>query len=65
MIKLPFGRKPKEDIPHRPSTAFALYCREELERLHDSGEPFDEARFAAAVDLAESRLKALDEEDKA
>lgn len=65
MIRLPFSRRPKDDSPQGPSTAFARYCREELERLRDSGQAFDEERFAAAVELAQSRLKALDEEDKA
>ena len=44
---------------------FADYCREELERLRDSGGAFDEEEFRAAVDLAIGRLEALENEEKA
>jgi hypothetical protein len=60
MIKLPFGRKPSEQVSDRPSRAFADYCREELERARDSGDGFDEQRFRAAMELALERLRALE-----
>jgi len=65
MLKLPFARKPKDEDAERSSVAFADYCREELERLRDSGGAFDEEEFRAAVDLAIGRLEALENEEKA
>lgn len=64
MMKLPFSRTPKDGEGHRPCVAFSDYCREEFERLRDSGDPFAEDEFQAAVDLALSRLQALEEEGK-
>jgi hypothetical protein len=58
MIKLPFSRKSKDDLDERPVETFTRYCDDERERLRDAGEPFDEARFQAAVDLALARLQA-------
>lgn len=63
MIKLSFGRKPRETAAVRPSSGFADYCRDELERLKDSGESFDQAEFQAAVELALERLDALESEE--
>jgi hypothetical protein len=62
MIRLPFTRKTKDEARPSPATAFAAWCREEEERRRDSGEGFDEAAFRAAVDLAVSRLKAVERE---
>lgn len=65
MIRLPFSRKPKDEGPESPSSAFSAWCREELERRSDAGDAFDEARFRAAMDLAVSRLKTLERGDGA
>jgi len=64
MMKLPFGRKPRESDPEPSSAAFAAYCDEERERLRDAGEPFDEARFQAAVNLVVGRLKGIEREER-
>ena len=64
MMKLPFSRKQKDGDAHRPCVAFAEYCREEIERLRDSGDSFAEDEFQAAVDLALTRLRAFEEEEK-
>jgi hypothetical protein len=65
MIKIPFSRQSGDDSSSRPSASFADYCREELERLRDSGTEFDEARFRAAVDLTVRRLQSMEGEVKA
>lgn len=65
MIKLPFSRQSGDGSPDGPSASFADYCREELERRRDSGTPFDEAQFQAAVDLAVGRLQSMEGEDNA
>lgn len=62
MIRLPFSRKSRDEARQTPSAAFAAWCREEEERRRDSGDGFDEAAFRAAVDLALSRLKAVERE---
>jgi hypothetical protein len=65
MIKLPFNRQSGDGSSDRPSLRFAEYCREELERLRDSGTEFDEARFRAAVELTVQRLESMEGERKA
>ena len=61
MIKIPFGRGSKDEASRKASVAFADYCHDELERRRDSGKDFDEKRFAAAVELAVGRLRAVEE----
>ena len=65
MIKFPFSFKSKDDSNARPSAAFSAYCQAELERLRDTDETLDEARFKAAVELALSRLRTLERKEKA
>jgi hypothetical protein len=65
MIKLPFSLKSKEDPAARPSVTFASYCNAELERLRDGGEKFDEPRFLAAMELALTRLRTVEDEEGA
>jgi hypothetical protein len=65
MMKFPFGRRSREGDPEPPSAAFAAYCDEERERMRDAGEPFDEGRFRAAVELALGRLKSIEREERA
>jgi hypothetical protein len=48
-----------EESPRGPLYEFLVYCQEERERCRNSGEPFDEALFDEAVDLAERKIKTL------
>lgn len=64
MIKLPFSLRSKDDDTYKASVAFAAYCKEELERRKDAGQPFEETRFLAAKDLAVARLEALEDEER-
>jgi len=44
---------------------FFAYCEAERERLRNTGQPFDEAFFNAAVDLALRKFQALEERGSA
>ena len=65
MMKFPFGRRSRDGDPEPSSVAFAAYCDEQRERLRDAGEPLDEKRFQAAVDLVLARLKGIEREERA
>lgn len=41
---------------------FFAYCEAERDRLRNTGEPFDEAFFNAAVDLALRKFHALEDQ---
>ena len=65
MIKLPFSRKSRDDLDESPADTFTRYCSDERERLRDAGDPFDEARFQKAMDLALARLAAVERGERA
>ena len=46
-----------------PATAqeFYAYCESELDRRRNSGEPFDEALFRSAVELALRKFRTLED----
>jgi len=48
----------------KPSTGFAKYCLEELERRKNKGEQFDEASFIEAMELTIARLQMLEDEEQ-
>jgi hypothetical protein len=45
-----------------PSQEFAAYCQSEMERRRNSGEPFDEEAYLAAMELALTKLRILEDE---
>jgi len=45
--------------PKGPAQDFFEFCKEEKDRRRNSGEPFDEESFDAAVGLARRKLQAL------
>jgi len=49
-------------MAHQPSEEFADYCAAEFERRRNSGEPFDEAAYREAMELAVKKLRLLEEE---
>lgn len=63
MIRFPFSRTAKDEDRDTPSAAFLAYCRDELERRRDAGLAFDEELFKAAVDLAVTRLQAIERDE--
>jgi len=42
-----------------PAQDFFDFCKEEKDRRRNSGEPFDEGSFDAAVDIVRRKLQAL------
>jgi hypothetical protein len=44
------------------ATEFIAYCDTERERRRNSGEPFDEERFAQALELVLAKLRVLADE---
>jgi hypothetical protein len=54
---------PIVDTAEVPPSAleFFAYCEAERDRLRNTGEPFDESLFNAAVDLALRKFQVLEE----
>jgi|WetSurSiteA1Bulk_404760.scaffolds.fasta_scaffold144254_2 hypothetical protein len=48
----------------RPSESFAAYCAAQLEHHRNSGDAFDEALFAQAVDLVVRKLRTREEQGR-
>lgn len=55
----------KTDQIQGSSADFAAYCEAEFERRRNSADPFDEAAYREAMEMALRRLRTLEEEGHA
>lgn len=64
MNKMGQDRPLASHTAERPSESFAAYCAVQLEQRRNSGDAFDEALFAQAVDLVVRKLRIKEEQGR-